>query len=751
MTESNVNNTRKDIWSLISLDDLVTAIISLGERMNLLNDDSWRLNKSGKSSSSCWSEVIRKLKLDDDEKTRHSLYNIWHLKRHRIRELVDEKKKKKMMEMKEEDSNDRNEAENCSIGKKIIATLPSEPSLPLTEPPSTRAYQKAVASGTIYQRHCIRTEFISLTRNEWKSAYSCTHKKTKSGWTSIFDEKLKFIGHTCSLCFHSPNIPRGKRKRNCSDFWFSAACTGDICKRKYIVSHRRDIDNDLMALFRVDVYGEENHSTDNVMRPRKMDAKERDVIGKRANEIGPAATFRELVEVADEKLLAAGNFSECPTIEAVKKCGADYRKKMRFDEDVFRECRILSCFYRSEDVTSEQILDATGGVLKPMKEQNQSLLYTIMFKDGIDANDNVPLAHAILTDNTVPGIGYFLGNVIHSVNQVATKKKLRPPSFIVIDFSAALMNAALQQFNIESVNKHLKRCWNVIQGKYNAEKIRSLSFIHLCCCHVIHAVARSLNAEKIDKKTREVVLYIFAYMLCCNDINQLYDTLGLVLNIFGDPNEQNAKEKIDRICSLKFNVDEESESILKDFDNIFKTAEKKEEELKLVDEYFETDEAIIHQSPFNKEAIQRYPLLNEIVIKKKIKSSNKNTLFSASIIRIFYRWWAYLPLWTDFIFVFSESENTTTVSSSGKSESSSKVPSEKISNDESSRSSKRDSLSSFEAATKVSHEYSSDISNNLDVPANNDHEKNESLIKTSLKTSSSSITTNTSITINEGV
>ncbi|CAF3839811.1 unnamed protein product [Rotaria sp. Silwood1] len=646
--------------------------------MNLLNDDSWRLKKSGKSSSSCWSEVIRKLKLDDDEKTRHSLYNIWHLKRHRIRELVDEKKKKKMMEMKEEDSNDRNEAENCSIGKKIIATLPSEPSLPLTEPPSTRAYQKAVASGTIYQRHCIRTECISLTRNEWKSAYSCTHKKTKSGWTSIFDEKLKFIGHTCSLCFHSPNIPRGKRKRNCSDFWFSAACTGDICKRKYIVSHRRDIDNDLMALFRVDVYGEENHSTDNVMRPRKMDAKERDVIGKRANEIGPAATFRELVEVADEKLLAA---------------------------------------------------DATGGVLKPMKEQNQSLLYTIMFKDGIDANDNVPLAHAILTDNTVPGIGYFLGNVIHSVNQVATKKKLRPPSFIVIDFSAALMNAALQQFNIESVNKHLKRCWNVIQGKYNAEKIRSLSFIHLCCCHVIHAVARSLNAEKIDKKTREVVLYIFAYMLCCNDINQLYDTLGLVLNIFGDPNEQNAKEKIDRICSLKFNVDEESESILKDFDNIFKTAEKKEEELKLVDEYFETDEAIIHQSPFNKEAIQRYPLLNEIRARQKEDQSQQGAVTKK----------------------YSESENTTTVSSSGKSESSSKVPSEKISNDESSRSSKRDSLSSFEAATKVSHEYSSDISNNLDVPANNDHEKNESLIKTSLKTSSSSITTNTSITINEGV
>ncbi|CAF4653672.1 unnamed protein product, partial [Rotaria magnacalcarata] len=71
------------------------------------------------------------------------------------------------------------------------------------------------------------------------------------------------------------------------------------------------------------------------------DAQERDLIGKRANEVGPLATFRERIEIADEKLLAAGNFSRCPTVEAVKKCGADYRKKMRFDEDVFRECRIL--------------------------------------------------------------------------------------------------------------------------------------------------------------------------------------------------------------------------------------------------------------------------------------------------------------------------------------------------------------------------------------------------------------------------
>lgn len=61
------------------------------------------------------------------------------------------------------------------------------------------------------------------------------------------------------------------------------------------------------------------------------------------------------METADEKMLAEGNFTQCPTIEVVKKSGMDYRKKMRFDEDVFRECRILGRFYRKEDVTSKII------------------------------------------------------------------------------------------------------------------------------------------------------------------------------------------------------------------------------------------------------------------------------------------------------------------------------------------------------------------------------------------------------------
>lgn len=79
------------------------------------------------------------------------------------------------------------------------------------------------------------------------------------------------------------------------------------------------------------------------------------ILGKRANQIGPLAVFRELVEKADENLLAAGNYTQCPTIEAIKKAGFDYGKKMRIDEDIFKECRIISYSYKKSDVTSTDV------------------------------------------------------------------------------------------------------------------------------------------------------------------------------------------------------------------------------------------------------------------------------------------------------------------------------------------------------------------------------------------------------------
>ena len=157
-------------------------------------------------------------------------------------------------------------------------------------------------------------------------------------------------------------------------------------------------------------------------------------------------------------------------------------------------------------------------------------------------------------------------------------------------------------------------------------------------------MARSLNAARIDKKIRRGVLHIYAFILCGNNLNQLYDILGLVIDIFGDPYEQNAQKKFEKMLSLELDVDEESATLLSQPKEILKEAKKKNDELKIVDEYFRSNSPIIHQSPFNTEAIRLYPNLKALIDNKSKYDKVVNPLFSPSLIRIFYRWWAYLPL-----------------------------------------------------------------------------------------------------------
>ena len=119
-----------------------------------------------------------------------------------------------------------------------------------------------------------------------------------------------------------------------------------------------------------------------------------------------------------------------------------------------------------------------------------------------------------------------------------------------------------------------------------------------------------------------------------------------MIDIFGDQNEQNAKEKFDKLVALQLDVNEETVTLLSDCKQILKEAKKQNDELKIVDEYFRSNTPIIHQSPFNKEAIRLYPNLKTLINTKSKYDKILNPLFPPALIRIFYRWWAYLSLWT---------------------------------------------------------------------------------------------------------
>ena len=68
MVRKSKSNTiaKKNIWSLISVEQLTAAIASLGNRVSQLTDETWRLNSETELTTSLWAQVIEKLLINRD-------------------------------------------------------------------------------------------------------------------------------------------------------------------------------------------------------------------------------------------------------------------------------------------------------------------------------------------------------------------------------------------------------------------------------------------------------------------------------------------------------------------------------------------------------------------------------------------------------------------------------------------------------------------------------------------------------------
>jgi hypothetical protein len=283
MTNKGSNEKGKNIWSNIDLEQLVAAIASLGDRTDQLTKETWRLSVKTTSGDSLWGEVINKLKQDHNEKIRHFLYNVWHLNRHKIRQLVE--KKKREFDRNENDGNDgvTAESENPSVPERTDSILLPDPSLPLPQPPNTRANQANNANDKKTKSILVGQISFHFTNEEWKDAFSFTGQKMKEDWTKLFYNKLTSSGITCSVKFKTPYIKEGKRKRNCRFFCCYAKCTIGKCERIYQMILQTKPNENLKTIhFLVRIYNEENHNIDIATDARQLQGTERFLSGKKS-------------------------------------------------------------------------------------------------------------------------------------------------------------------------------------------------------------------------------------------------------------------------------------------------------------------------------------------------------------------------------------------------------------------------------------------------------------------------------------
>lgn len=315
-----------------------------------------------------------------------------------------------------------------------------------------------------------------------------------------------------------------------------------------------------------------------------------------------------------------------------------YTAEWPFTVYFFREQQLdhFSMYCKAERYTYLYV-DATGSVIKKLQDQKQCYFYTMIFKAGTDPSNTLPLGSALLCDHSAVSItSYF--NFVRS--KLALRCKTARPSFVVIDFSAALLNSVLGSFNTETVRGNLRRCFNTLNFAYDSAQLHDMTFVRLCCSHVMKAFSRSLAKVEKSKEARRRIMTLFAVLLNCYNMDGAFDLYEVIMKIYADP----FNEESSRSLSSLFNKSCDGQSLIEQYLDV--DEDEDEDEPHFLDEIDITVDPIIHQSPFNVKACNRIPVLNAVILKQPVKKTPTNPLFSIKLVQLFHKWFAYLPMWS---------------------------------------------------------------------------------------------------------
>lgn len=265
----------------------------------------------------------------------------------------------------------------------------------------------------------------------------------------------------------------------------------------------------------------------------------------------------------------------------------------------------------------------------------------MVYTDDV-VNSLLPASGALLSDHTTASITAYFNNFRGKVGLLS---KVARPSFVVIDFSPALLNSVLASFNFENVHNHLRRCSNAIDRAYSTSQLKDMTFVRLCCAHVIKAFCRSAYKLEGSRNTRRKMISLFVVLLNTSNLNGAYDLYQHIMAIYADPYNEKSSDQLDFLLNTNHSNNDDFEKYLDE--------KPDDEDPHFLDEIDIGKDAIIHQSPFNVKACARIPFINQIIQKEKLDKQTTNQLYAPKVVQLFHKWFAYLPLWscimTDFI------------------------------------------------------------------------------------------------------
>ncbi|CAF1378810.1 unnamed protein product [Didymodactylos carnosus] len=473
---------------------------------------------------------------------------------------------------------------------------------------------------------------------------------------------------TCAIVFRYHHV-RGKnsRKKNYNLFSGRGHCKGEKCPAEVTVEVEDEPKNKASpCLFKVVIIGDKNHPSKEETMARQLTGDVREAMVKQVQKIGALGVYERNLRYANEDPLKEGNFTEVPSIDVLKTAKQQFNKKYRLDEDYFKELRMFGFFTRCTDDESEDIkgytqtngewpftvhfftevqldrfakycktekystlhIDATGSVVRQLKHQRDVFFYCMVFQDK--NSPIMPLSGALLCDHTAASItSYF--NFFRG--KIAIRSKVARPAFVVIHFSATLINSVLASFNIENIHTYLRRCYSTLDRVYDTKKLCNMTFLRLCCAHAMKAFLRSLFKLNVSKETHHHLMSLFAILLNSTELEGAFVLYAQIVYVYGDPYSDNSSDELASLLRKSDSSEFDIEPYLQESD----VKDDKPMKQAFLDETDITMDPIIHQSPFNVKACANIQYLRQIIQKEELHKEPSNSLYSPKIIRLLHK------------------------------------------------------------------------------------------------------------------
>lgn len=276
-----------------------------------------------------------------------------------------------------------------------------------------------------------------------------------------------------------------------------------------------------------------HHKTERRFRPAKYLRR-----GKIAKALtnGVSNYYYSMLKSSPVEEIMAGNITRSLTKDVLKKISSEVKKSARLHNDIMLEVMLAQKIMRESsshasskgylqhlqiDPFSVQLhtdtgikilaehlrrplpvtlyLDATGGVVQKIPDQNKQVLYYALVLPGMGKNKPpLPVTEMVTNSHSIPSISHWLLEFKRKLSYT-TKRRIAQ---VETDYSWALINSVLLSFNKENISVYLDRAFELVSGQ--TETIPSFTVLHLCSAHILKAVTQGFGKKNRRQRPKGV-------------------------------------------------------------------------------------------------------------------------------------------------------------------------------------------------------------------------------------------------------